>query len=660
MMSLTDKRSFLKNLQIGYQLGVISVVALVGFALIGAIYFAGSAKMETFRDGQTQAAHDRMAIENIKYEFLNARHREKDFLLRFDAKYTDKHQKVVQGLFPMLEKVAAQHHEPETQARITEIEDGLKAYAEHFKKVARAWQTLGLNEKEGLRGTLRKSVHEIETKLKEFNEPRLTVTMLMMRRHEKNFLLRLDPKYLKSMDARRAEFTQQLAASSIPAEVKTDFTAKMAAYHRDFKELAKVRLEVEEDAKLLSTIFAAVTLKLQTVIEGTTEDLEIATDAAKKNATSTFRLMVAAMSVIAIAVGGLTLLIGRAISGSIGAMTGAMSRLAERDLAVEIPAQGQHNEIGEMAAAVQVFKDNMIKADELAAAQQREQEAQQKRTEAIETRAAEFENVASAAIKSVASAATEMESTAQSMSATAEETSRQSTAVAAASEEASTNVQTVASAAEELSSSISEISRQVAQSSEIAGKAVRDAERTNDKVQGLAEAANKIGEVVALITDIADQTNLLALNATIEAARAGDAGKGFAVVASEVKNLANQTAKATEEIGAQIGDIQTATQDAVGAIGGISKTIGEIDEIAAAIAAAVEEQSAATQEIARNVEQAAAGTQEVSSNIAGVTQAASETGQASGQVQEAAIELSSQSASLQKEIDTFIASVKAA
>ena len=263
-------------------------------------------------------------------------------------------------------------------------------------------------------------------------------------------------------------------------------------------------------------------------------------------------------------------------------------------------------------------------------------------------------------VEVVAAASTEMESTAQSMSATAEETSRQATAAAAGVEEATTNVQTVASAAEELSSSISEVSRQVAESASIARNAVEEASRTNSQVEGLVEAAQKIGEVVSLISDIAEQTNLLALNATIEAARAGEAGKGFAVVASEVKSLANQTAKATEDISAQIGAIQGATGDAASAIKAIAETVTKVDEIAASIASAVEEQSAATQEIARNAQQAAAGTTEVSSNVSGVTQAASETGSASSEVLEAAKGLATQSNTLSGQIEKFLKSMNAA
>ncbi|HWA46609.1 MAG TPA: methyl-accepting chemotaxis protein [Hypericibacter adhaerens] len=256
----------------------------------------------------------------------------------------------------------------------------------------------------------------------------------------------------------------------------------------------------------------------------------------------------------------------------------------------------------------------------------------------------------------VASSASEMETSAQSMSATAEETNRQSTAVAAASEQAATNVQTVASAAEELSASIREIQQQMANSARIAQQAVEQVDRTDATVTGLAQAAEKIGEVVNLISDIASQTNLLALNATIEAARAGEAGKGFAVVASEVKNLANQTAKATEEIGQQIAAMQTATGDSVQAIRGIGETIKQISEVTTTVASAVEQQGAATQEISRNVQQAAAGTQEVSSNITGVQQAATQTGTAAGQVLSGARELAKQGQQLNTEIEEFLRS----
>jgi methyl-accepting chemotaxis protein len=369
---------------------------------------------------------------------------------------------------------------------------------------------------------------------------------------------------------------------------------------------------------------------------------------------------------IAIALGGgvLTLvctLMARRVSVPIKAMTGAMTKLAQGDKSVDVPSRGRRDEIGRMAETVAVFKQNAIEMDRL----QGEQAAMKERAEAEKKAAMSvladgFEASIKGVVGTVSAAAGDMQSTANTMSATAEKTSMQSATVASAAEEASTNVQTVASAAEELSSSIAEIGRQVTSAARIAGKAVEEAGRTNENVKGLSEAAQKVGEVVKLINDIAGQTNLLALNATIEAARAGEAGKGFAVVASEVKNLANQTAKATDDIAAQVGAIQAATQSAVAAIQTISGTIGEISEIATTIASAVEEQGAATQEIARNVQQAAAGTGEVSANIVGVTQAAAETGQASARVVEASGLLAKQSDVLRSEVDRFLSKVRAA
>ncbi|WP_029058824.1 methyl-accepting chemotaxis protein [Stappia stellulata] len=352
--------------------------------------------------------------------------------------------------------------------------------------------------------------------------------------------------------------------------------------------------------------------------------------------------------------------IGTGIARPISTITNAMRTLAGGDKTIAIPGLDHGDEIGAMAKAVVVFKENMIKAEELAASEMEAATARDARARHIEELTQSFDANISELLGVVASAATEMQSTAHSMSGIASDTNHRATSVASAAEQASANVQTVASATEELSSSIQEISRQVSQSSAIAGRAVTEANRTDGQVQGLASSAQKIGEVVNLISAIAQQTNLLALNATIEAARAGEAGKGFAVVASEVKALATQTAQATEEISQQIASIQVETAEAVSAIQMFGVTVGEVNEIASSIASAVEEQTAATSEIARNVEQASEGTREVTSNIIEVTNSASETGAAATQVTGVAADLSQRAESLKSRVERFLADVRAA
>ncbi|HEY8336648.1 MAG TPA: methyl-accepting chemotaxis protein [Tardiphaga sp.] len=467
--------------------------------------------------------------------------------------------------------------------------------------------------------------------------------------------------------AKNFEIYQSMISSPEEKQAWTAFAGKWNAYlaaQKMILEAAAANKGAEaaslldgKSADLFNGALAALDADIELNTKGATKAVNQARDTYASAKVTTY--LVAAIALLIGVASGFVVIFR--VTNPLQRMNAAMGVIAGGNLEEKIVDTDRRDEIGDMAKALQVFKDNGLRVREMEAEQKDQQlrSASQRKADML-TLAGNFEAAVGEIVDTVSSSSTELEASASTLTATAARAQQLTTAVAAASEEASANVQAVASATEEMASSVNEISRQVQESAGIANQAVEQARKTNERVGELAKAAARIGDVVELINTIAGQTNLLALNATIEAARAGDAGRGFAVVASEVKALAEQTAKATGEISLQINGIQAATQESVGAIKEIGDTIGRMSEISSTIASAVEEQGAATQEISRNVQQAAQGTAQVSSHITDVQRGAHETGAASSQVFSAAQSLSQDSNRLKAEVNRFLSSVRAA
>ncbi|MDB5410061.1 MAG: putative methyl-accepting chemotaxis protein [Rhodospirillales bacterium] len=650
----------LSRVGVTYQIGIIGLLGLAGLFAVGVIYYIGSVELANASNSLARSNAGLEKLSAVKIDLLEARRSEKDFLLRRKEEYVPKHAAALQN-FERDSKGLNEIVGVESQELLAKVSADTSLYGAQFAKVAELYRAVGLDESSGLQGTLRKAVHDIEALISGDTLATLDAAMLLMRRHEKDFLARGDAKYVDAMKGAAASFEKKLDDSDLPPSQKAAIKDKLGVYQRDFLAAAAGSFAASDGVAKLSKLYSDLEAHLGQLDQ--LGHVRGAEEMAATEATSarTSQLIFWSIPILTVFVALFAWLIGRSIARPLTGVALLMRRLANRDFAIEITNTERRDEVGTLARSLKIFKDNMLETDKLRS----EQEEAKRRAEIeknilLNKLADDFQTGVRGSLDTLASAATEMRATSKGMSATAEETSAQATTVAAAAEQASVNVQTVASASEELSSSVAEIGRQVTQSTKIAAQAVEEAQRTNATVHGLSVAADKIGHVVKLISDIASQTNLLALNATIEAARAGDAGKGFAVVASEVKSLANQTAKATEEIASQVAAMQDATGEAVHAIESIGHTISSINEIAATIASAVEEQGAATQEIARNVQEAAQGTNQVSDTIAGVNQAAGETGASASHVLTAAEELGAQAEKLRGDVDKFLDKIRAA
>jgi methyl-accepting chemotaxis protein len=652
------------SFRLTYRILAIGIVGVAGVILVGGIHMYAEFETAQYSEAAEKARAIFELSNKIKIELLESRRAEKDFLLRNDRKKADVQREFSNAVAADTGDLQAKLLEigkTDLAGKVKAMAHALKNYQTSFGTAVQERERLGLNEDSGLAGRLRDSVRGFEAMMAQLQDKDLLASTLMMRRHEKDFMLKHDETYGDEMSKEATRFAARLKEADIPEDVKAGLKQKLADYQRDFSAWSDTAIDFDNDLKAASTAFSTLEPAVDAVSKSVVEMKADADMASFTESAYWGRLVKAVIILIAASSLGISIFIGRSVSRPLSTVKSVMNELAAGNFSVVVPGLGRSDEIGEIAQAVEIFKKNGLEVEQMRTEQRaiEKRNAEQRKADMIKL-ADSFETAAGEIIETVSSASKELETSASMLASTAERTKGLTTSAADASGEASGNVKSVATSTELLSSSVNEIALQVQESARIASEAVSQARQTNERVGELSKAASRIGDVVELIHAIAGQTNLLALNATIEAARAGDAGRGFAVVASEVKALAQQTAKATDEIGQQITGIQTATQESVASIQRISSTIERLSGISSTIASSLEEQGTATQQIARSVQRAAVGTQEVSSNIIEVQRGASDTGSASSLVLTAAQRLSSDSGRLKGEVDKFLASVRTA
>ncbi len=657
---------FSTDFSVRTRLIVLSLIPVVGFAAIAFAYLSSERAVEMAFGSVQQSSRLAEASRAFKDSLTSMQVRAKDFVAQpqpgLVARFSDAHDAAVDSL-----KTIQELANDSDRQTLTALGGRVANLKTAFTALAADQDDLGLTEFEGIQGSLRdggntmeRIVNEDMSWLSDADQRKILIPLMLMRRSEAEYrLTRAEPAH-SSFKQELANFEKAFAAIVAAAVMKQQLSDQVKSYTEAFanwiastnkisRAIAVITAETRQMLPAADEIIASAGRKTAAAAEGV---------AASQEQT---KLLIIGIGLAVISLGLIfNWVIGRSITGPLGRLSGAMEKLAAGDSTVDIPSTDSRDEIGAMARTVIVFRDNAVEREQLAVTQEKSVRERERRAETIAATVAHFEETVDQALAKVRGAAERLETASSALNSAADAVSTEASSAEERVGAASMNVATAASSAEELATSIGEIAGQAATSTEVASRAVNEAQRTVETMSQLATAATRIGEVIGLIQAIAGQTNLLALNATIEAARAGDAGRGFAVVASEVKNLAGQTAKATEEVATQIGAIQSAAGDATQAIEQVNDIISEMSGIAARVAAAVEEQNAAVATIAEGVNRASAEARSGAEAMTRVAGASADARSTADDVKALAEALAADAEGLDTEVRRFLGEVRAA